>query len=409
MSENLLVPPPLLTADLPGIGGRIKVDPEDFEVEEIPAYEPSGSGEFLYLWLEKRDMGAEYFTRQIAKRLGLPTSDVGTAGLKDRRAVTRQWVSVPASAEPNLSQLDGDGIRVLQASRHANKLRPGHLHGNRFRVLVRLTSSPPASGGEGRGEGGQCPAPMDQDSSTNLSPPHPQPLSPEAVERGAVVAAIVERLRQHGLPNFYGAQRFGRGGETLQLGLALLRGETSERKVRNPFLKKLALSAAQSALFNHYLGQRLTDGLLRRVLPGDVMAKYPFGGMFVAEDVAREQERFDERATVTAGPIVGRKTFPALGNAAEREAATLAALQLTPAMFAGFGKLLQGTRRHNLAYLDDLAWEMVRSSPLGEEGLGVRGDQLHGLRFTFTLPAGSYATVLLREIMKSEVGEVETV
>ena len=91
--------PPLLTADLPGIGGKIKTAPEDFEVEEIPAYEPSGQGDFLYLWIEKRDMGAEYFARQIAKRLGIPPGEIGTAGLKDRRAVTRQWVSLPASVE----------------------------------------------------------------------------------------------------------------------------------------------------------------------------------------------------------------------------------------------------------------------------------------------------------------------
>ena len=72
--------PPLLTSDLPGIGGKIKSIPEDFEVEEIPAYEPAGQGEFLYLWIEKRDMGAEYFTRQIAKRLGIGPGEIGTAG-----------------------------------------------------------------------------------------------------------------------------------------------------------------------------------------------------------------------------------------------------------------------------------------------------------------------------------------
>src|SRR5260221_9532911 len=89
------ISPPLLTADLPGIGGCIKQQPEDFEVEEVPAYEPSGSGDFLYLWIEKRGMGAEYFTRQIAKRLAIAPSEVGTAGLKDRHAVTRQMGSVP--------------------------------------------------------------------------------------------------------------------------------------------------------------------------------------------------------------------------------------------------------------------------------------------------------------------------
>src|SRR6266498_3651625 len=99
MTFDPLRPPPLLTADLPGIGGTIKAQPEDFEVEEIPAYVPSGAGDFLYLWIEKRDMGAEYFTRQIARRLDLPSGEVRTAGLKDRRALTRQWVSVPAIAE----------------------------------------------------------------------------------------------------------------------------------------------------------------------------------------------------------------------------------------------------------------------------------------------------------------------
>src|SRR5438093_12493742 len=94
MDFNPLASPPLMTAELPGIGGRIKVAPEDFDVEEIPAYEPSGSGDFLYLWVEKRAMGADYFVRLVARRLEIPPGEVGTAGLKDRHAVTRQWVSV---------------------------------------------------------------------------------------------------------------------------------------------------------------------------------------------------------------------------------------------------------------------------------------------------------------------------
>src|SRR5215475_11708343 len=106
--------PPLLTGDLPGTGGRLKTVPEDFEVEEVPAYEPSGSGDFLYLWVEKRGLGAEYFARQVAHRLGIPVGEVGTAGLKARHAVTRQQVSVPAAVEPSLAKLEGDGIRVLR-------------------------------------------------------------------------------------------------------------------------------------------------------------------------------------------------------------------------------------------------------------------------------------------------------
>src|SRR5262245_66044597 len=101
MSDPILNPP-LITADLPALGGRIKQEPEDFDVEEIPAYEPSGVGEHLYLWIEKRGLGAEFFVRQVAKRLGIAPGEVGAAGLKDRHAVTRQYVSVPAAIEPNL-------------------------------------------------------------------------------------------------------------------------------------------------------------------------------------------------------------------------------------------------------------------------------------------------------------------
>jgi tRNA pseudouridine13 synthase len=338
---------PLLTSDLPGVGGRIKVEIADFEVEEIAAYEPAGAGEHLFLWIEKTDLGAEYFARQVARRLNIPNGEVGTAGLKDRRAVTRQWISVPGNCEPALAQLEGNGIRVLKVSRHANKLRPGHLKGNRFRILIREANA----------------------------------IDP---------APILERIREQGLPNFYGPQRFGRDGETSTLGMSLLKGE--QAKLRNPFLRKLALSAAQSLMFNQYLAQRMADGLLRTVLPGDVMAKWPAGGMFTAEDVSTEQARFDQRETVTAGPMFGRKTFPTKGTAAEREEKILAEAGLTPRSFDGFGKLVMGTRRHNLVYVDELAAEREES----------------GLRLTFTLPAGSYATVLLREVMKADVvGEEE--
>jgi tRNA pseudouridine13 synthase len=337
--------PPLLTASLPGVGGRIKVEPVDFEVEEIPAYEPSGTGDHLFLWIEKTDMGAEFFARQIAKRLGISNGEVGTAGLKDRRAVTRQWVSVPASCEAALANLEGDRIKLLRVSRHGNKLRPGHLRGNRFGILIR-----------------------DADSGVDPEP-------------------ILNRIREHGLPNFYGPQRFGRDSETATLGMSMLRGQRV--RAPNSFLRKLALSAAQSLLFNDCLGRRMSDSLLRTVLSGDVMTKWPAGGMFTAEDLPTEQARFDRRETVSAGPMFGRKMFPAKSVAAEREAAVLAASGLTVESFNGFGKLLQGTRRQNLVYVEDLT--------------ATREEQ--GLRLSFTLPAGSYATILLREVMKAEVAE----
>jgi tRNA pseudouridine13 synthase len=351
MGFDPLAAPPLLTQDLPGIGGQIKQAPEDFDVEEIPAYEPSGQGQFLYLWIEKRGMGAEYFQRQVAHRLGIAAGEVGTAGLKDRQAVTRQWVSVPEVEATRLAQLESADLHVLRVSRHGNKLRPGHLHGNRFRILVR------------------------------------QPDAAAATRLGPLLA----RLQEQGLPNYYGAQRFGRDGETVHLGLSLLHGEPAPTRpgrrpnLRNPFLRKLALSAAQSALFNHYLGQRLRDGLLHQVVQGDVMGKWPFGGLFVAQELSQEQLRFQRRETVHTGPIFGKKMFLPTDNAAEREAAVLLEAGLKRDAFRQFGKLLQGTRRHNLVYLDDL------SATMGPEGI----------RLQVTLPAGSYATVLLGELMKS--------
>jgi tRNA pseudouridine13 synthase len=252
-------------------------------------------------------------------------------------------VSVPARVEDRLSGLDGDGIRLLATHRHPHKLRPGHLRGNRFRILIR-----------------------DPD--------------PAAAER---LAPLLERLRRDGMPNYYGPQRFGRGGETLRLGLELLRG--GRPGVRNPFLRKLALSAAQSGLYNTYLGRRLQAGRFRRVIAGDVMAKWPAGGLFVAEDLPREQARFDGRETVHAGPIFGRKTFAARADAAAAEAAVLESAGLDPTAFSRFGKLLQGTRRHNVVYLDALAADVGPA----------------GVRLSVMLPAGAYATVLLHELTKS--------
>ena len=135
---------PLLTADLPGIGGTLKARPEDFDVEEIPAYAPSGEGEHLFLWIEKTGVSADELTRHLSRTLDISPGEMGTAGLKDKYAVTRQFVSVPRRIESLLPSLDTDGIRLLHATPHRNKLRTGHLNGNRFRVLVRDVVEPDA-------------------------------------------------------------------------------------------------------------------------------------------------------------------------------------------------------------------------------------------------------------------------
>jgi tRNA pseudouridine13 synthase len=256
-------------------------------------------------------------------------------------------VSVPKEAEPRLSKLDGGGITLLRHSKHSNKLKPGHLKGNTFDILIR-----------------------DADDT-----------------RCDAATAVLDRIRTRGLPNYYGPQRFGRDGGNIDLGFRCLAG-TQPKRLR-PFVYRFALSAVQSFLFNDYLGRRMLDGLYRTVLSGDVMGKWPFGGLFVAEDVPTEQRRFDARETVTAGPMFGKHTFAAAGIAAEREAAVLADHKLSAASFDGFGKLMGGTRRHNVVYLDDLTavWEKA------------------GLRLKFTLPSGCYATVLLREVMKTNLSD----
>lgn len=335
--------------DLPGIGGRLKVFPEDFIVEELPAYEPCGSGEHLFLWIEKRDVAAEDLVAHVAQTLGIRREEVGMAGLKDRRAVTRQYVSVPAASEPRLGGIEGVGIRVLRAARHRNKLRTGHLRGNRFDVLVR------------------------------------DPL-PDAWSNSEAIAAAI---RKRGFPNYFGDQRFGVGGATAQLGLDLLTGRKRPRDIeprRRKFLLRLALSAAQSAVFNVVLGERLADGLLGIVLAGDVMQVTASGGGFIVEDVPREQDRYDQRETVVTGPLFGPKMKNPAGEPALREQRVLDRFGITPQRVAEFPKIVPGARRPFVIRADDLE---IAPDPAG-------------LRFRFTLPSGAYATTLLREFMQHD-------
>ncbi len=348
MTTPLQIPVmPYLTQSIAGCGGRIKAEPADFEVEEIPAYPLSGEGEHLFLWVQKTRLSTDQLMGHIRRTLGLSFDDVGTAGLKDLMAITRQWVSIPAKCEPDIAKIENDQVQVLQTGRHTNKLKPGHLRGNRFRILVR-----------------------DVDTS-----------------KAEEVNQILDVIRTQGMANFYGPQRFGHGGDTVQLGMRLFNKE----KVRvKPFLRKLALSSVQSVLFNIYLANRIADGFYRTALQGDVMCKWPVGGMFTVEDTATEQQRLDTREIIPGGPIYGAKMFPSRDLASEREQALLETYGLSRASFAGFGKLMQGTRRMNYVYIDDLkhTWEA------------------DGLRLEFTLPPGCYATVLLGEVMKVSLGDM---
>lgn len=336
---------PYMSADLSGIGGQIKQSCEDFRVEEIPAYEPSGEGSYLYVWIEKRNMGADFFLRQISQRLQISREEIGMAGLKDRLAITRQWISLPLQAQDRLHHLEDENLKVLIVSRHGNKLKPGHLHGNRFQIWIRN-------------------------------------VDPQTVHH---LPALVDRIRQKGFLNYFGVQRFGRGGGTLAVGWQLLQGGTITPQKR--FLRKLALSAVQSELFNRYLARRWEDGLTHVVMEGDVMAKYPMGGMFIATDTVAEQARFDHHEVVPTGPMFGKKMKSAQAIAAARELNILIEHGLSLDDFKVVGKLLQGTRRFNVVFPSAFNFE-------------VQGADAW---LSFALPAGSYATVLLDEIMKSRL------
>jgi len=255
-------------------------------------------------------------------------------------------VSVPRRCAERVATFAHSQIRILRSEFHRNKLRPGHLLGNRFRILVR-------------------------------------DAAPEAPERAA---AILARIAERGCPNYFGEQRFGREAQTLTLGYELLRGETGPYRIpkaRRKFLLRLALSAVQSALFNQALSERMSEGLLHRVLPGDVMQVAASGGIFTVEDAEREQARFDAGEIMLTGPICGPKMIPTRGDVALREERLLAAHGLTPEMFLKYKNLTPGTRRPYLIRPKEL---VVNAEP-------------EGLRFEFTLPAGAYATVVLREFV----------
>ena len=345
--KETMSPLPFLTSALPGIGGVLKQDPEDFVVEEIPAYEPAGDGEHLFLWIEKRGVAAEQLSRHIAQTLKLKPMDVGVAGLKDRHAVTRQFVSVPAKSCPNPAALATEDIRVLAFERHTNKLKTGHLRGNRFEIVLRDTHA-------------------------------------DAADLATPIATEHSRL---GFPNYYGDQRFGRDGDNLQLGLQLLRGEKSADDIprsRRKFLLRFALSAVQSELFNRTLANRLNDGKIAEVLLGDVMQVVATGGLFVVEDQPHEQSRFDAGEIVSTGPMFGPKMRQPTGEPAEWETQVLQEAGLDETFFRRFSKLTPGTRRAFLIRPHDLKCDATEN----------------GMRFQFVLPSGVYATTLLREFQK---------
>jgi tRNA pseudouridine13 synthase len=344
---------PLVTSDLPGSGGTVRAAPEDFRVDEVPAYLPSGSGPHLYVRIEKRGRTTRDAVRALARALGVPERDAGFAGMKDRDAVTTQWLSFPVARDPDLATLPlPDGVAVLEASRHANKLRTGHVRANVFSILVRGGDAAPAR-------------------------------------------AAADALAARGLANFFGPQRFGTDGRNAAVGRALLRGEETpevRRAARDRFLRRLSISAYQALLFNRWLAERMADGLFAGALRGDVMKKLDSGGLFECSDPTADAPRVARFEISPAGPMFGHKLRPAAADALAREERILRGESMALSDFARGGGEAEGTRR--------AARLPVRIAIEPEAD---------GYRARFELPKGSYATVVLGELMKRtpEVREEE--
>jgi len=306
-----------------GASATLKRLNDDFIVTELPLQLPSGEGEHLWLDVEKNGANTAYVAQRLAEAAGVQERDVGYAGLKDRYAITRQWFSIylpsgKTGETPDLTLLEHPEFRVLSQSRHVKKLRPGDLQGNRFRITLR-----------------------------DVTGDH------DAIE------ANLKAVASQGVPNYFGAQRFGHDGGNIEQGRAML---AREIRVRNPKKKGIYLSAVRSFVFNEVLALRIQQGLWGQVLPGDVM---------------------DEAGRPT-GPLWGRGRVATTdqAQALENSVAERHAVLCDGMEHAG----LDQARRPLVACPADMSWTWPQT------------DQLV---LTFALPAGNYATSVLDEILRT--------
>lgn len=399
---------PFLTAEMPGIGGVIKSYDEDFFVEEVPLYDPSGDGTHCYFTIEKHGLTTPAAIRMIAATLGRPPRDVGYAGLKDAHGVTRQRLSIEHIDPGTIESLDLSRIKVLGVDRHTNKIKLGHLRGNRFVIRIREVGG----------------------SAKDRAEP------------------ILDVLAGCGVPNYFGPQRFGVRADNADIGKAVLREDydeaialmlgrptamdsgdslrarelfdkgdlsgalaawpssmASQKRVCRTLLqsdgdsqrawravdhsmRKFYISALQSDLFNHVLARRIER--LNRLEDGDVAWKHRNGACFLVEDCGVEQPRCDAFEISPTGPLFGKKMKEPSGQPAEVERAVLESSGLLREQIrVKDGSKLDGARR-------------PLRVPLEEPSLS-QGEDAHGsfIEVSFSLPPGAYATCVTREICKN--------
>lgn len=321
--------------------GSIRMQAQDFCVEEIPRYAPSGCGEHLYLEIQKTNTNTEWVARQLARLTGLTSREVSYAGLKDRRAITRQWFSIhlPGKPDPDLSSLCSEQVQILQQHRHDKKLQRGNLLGNRFTINVHVQAGSPMQW---------------QDR--------------------------LQMLQQQGFPNYFGEQRFGRNAENVRRAQAWIMGEV---KVKQRHLRSLYLSALRSLCFNAVLSQRIRDATWNQILLGEVVMLQASHSVFVQTSADPSIDaRLKQGDLHPTGPMpgAGEPLCQAQAKLVEQQV-----LQVHQTLIGGLVRQgVQQSRRALRVWIPDLQWTMPTP---------------HQLQLRFTLPAGAYATALLTELM----------
>lgn len=354
-----------------GIGGYVSDHPDDFYVHELPKYFPSGEGEHTMALVLKMGRTTEDAISSLSRGSGVSARDIGYSGRKDKQALTTQWISLPTTPD-QVNSVD-DQVVVLLAAPHHQKLKLGHHLGNLFAIRVSEV--------------------------TDL----------DALEEG------LARLKR-GIPNYFERQRFGRTyykvrpdsdyqpprdatGRPLQdpnnhatdnvdTALRLLRDPRQRGHGKRTRYHKLALSALQSAMFNLWVGERIKDGLMERVILGDVCRKIG-GGTFYSTDPDIDTERLRCGEIEVLGPLVGPKLFPAQELARAREESLYLRWGLTAEMRSSLGRTWRGDRRSLLLKPQNLTATVE---------LGALGDVRH-VRLLFRLAPGSFATALLGDLI----------
>ena len=328
--------------EMPTLSGVIRTSPEDFKVDEKFAFDFTGEGEHSLIHIEKKDTNTDWLARQIAEVSGLKKGDISYAGLKDRKAVTTQWFSVwlPGKPDPDWSLLNSENIKVLDSCRHNRKLRRGSLLGNQFTLIVRD---------------------VDGDASD--------------------LEQRMNIIKKDGVPNYFGEQRFGIDGQNIKKAEIMFAG----KREKDRFKRSIYLSAARSAMFNEVLSQRVVMNKWANGISGDVMLLDNSHSYFLATDIDDEiKRRLNEHDIHPSGPLWGRGELLSKGAVAELESKL-------PYKFEVFDVGLKNARldqdRRSLRLsVNDLQWNYDTNEK--------------SLTLSFFLPAGGYATSVLREIIK---------